>query len=78
MGAGITIVVSDIDVDITVTPVIENHTNDRMANEVPTVAAVDDDTCAIDTTLMDHLCTRNHDGSLGAMDSDGHMLLMKQ
>ena len=41
-------------------------------------ASAPGDDCVIDPTLMDHLCTRNYDGSSGAMESDGLLLLMKQ
>ena len=70
-----------------VATVIEDHTHDIMAGDVPNndeelgagrTAAAPDENCVIDITLMDHLCTRNYDGSSGAMESDELLLLMKQ
>ena len=72
---------------ITAAAVIEDHTNNIMADGVPNndeelgtgiTSAAPDENCVIDTTLMDHLCTQNYDGSSGAMESDGILLLMKQ
>ena len=53
---------------------------DQLDKEVGTgiTAAAPADDCVLDTTLMDHDCTRNYDGSSGAMESDGLLLLMKQ
>ena len=36
------------------------------------------DNFVIDNTALDHECTRNYDGSSGAMESNGLLLLMKQ
>ena len=42
-----------------------------------TTAAPQDSSCVIDTSPMDHICTRNYDGSSGATESDGLMMIQK-
>ena len=53
-----------------------NHSIDPLSSlDDPTITA---ESGFIDTSSMDHQCTRNYDGSSGAMESDGLLLLMQQ
>ena len=49
------------------------RTNQISENETP----LDIPNGVIDTEVTDHFCTRNYDGSSGAMESDGLLLLIK-
>ena len=74
-GAGITAAApADMDAETTVLEDITMGTLDSAG----ITATEPINTGVISTDGLDHVCTRNYDGSSGAMESDGLLLLMKQ